>query len=229
MIVLNQAWKSYRTLEGRRTILQNANLQIPDGVNMGILGANGAGKSTLVRILSGVEVLDRGMVRRTGRISFPLGFSGTFHGMLSGRDNVRFLARIYGIDENEAIDFVGSFSELGAYYRMPVDTYSAGMRARLAFGACLAMRFDTYLVDEITAVGDARFQDRCRTAFAARMYEADVIMVSHDPATIRSYCNAGAVLANGQIKCFDNIEEAIEYHALRQREDLMPFGKDLCV
>jgi len=165
-------------------------------------------------------------VRRTGRVSFPLGFSGTFHGMLSGRENVRFLARIYGVDEEQALDFVGDFSELGAYYRMPVETYSAGMRARLAFGACLAMGFDTYLVDEITAVGDARFQERCRSAFAERMHEADVIMVSHDPATMRAYCKAGAVMANGKLHAFDDIEGAIEYHAQLQRVRVTTVGKD---
>jgi capsular polysaccharide transport system ATP-binding protein len=213
MIALDRVSKAWRTPEGPRVILRNVSFAIPDGARLGILGANGAGKSTLVRILSGVEALDSGRVTRTGRVSFPLGFGGTFHGLLSGRENVRFLARLYGADEEEALDFVGDFAELGAYFRMPVDTYSDGMRARLAFGACLALRFDTYLVDELTAVGDARFQARCRAAFAARLTEADLVMVSHDPATMRAYCTAGAVLSGGRLLPFDDIEAAIEFQA----------------
>lgn len=226
MIELRRACKSYRTGEGRRIVLDDVSLSIPEGRSVGILGANGTGKSTLVRVLSGVEPLDGGSVRRMGSVSFPLGFSGTFHPALSGRENVRFLARVHGADEDEALDYVGRFAELGDYFSMPVGTYSSGMLARLAFGSCLAIEFDTYLIDEVTAVGDARFQRRCLEAFEARMDRSDVILVSHDETTMRSWCDMGAVLADGRLELFDDLEVAMEIHARRMR-DPRPVGENL--
>ena len=218
MITLEHARKSYPTPERRRIILDDVSLDLPEGRSLGILGANGTGKSTLVRLLAGVEPLDSGRIRRSGRISFPLGFSGTFHPELSGAENARFLARLYGCDEREVLDYVTGFADLGVYLRMPVSTYSSGMVARLAFGVCLAIEFDTYLIDEVTAVGDARFQARCRSAFEARMDHAEVIMVSHDYETMRAYCDTGAVLADGKLILFSSLEEAIDTHARRMRD-----------
>lgn len=215
MITLVHAAKSYPTPEHRRVILDDVNLTLPEGRSLGILGANGTGKSTLVRLLAGVEPLDSGEIWRAGRISFPLGFSGTFHPDLSGAENARFLARVYGCDEREVLDYVAGFSELGIYLRMPVSTYSSGMVARLAFGVCLAIDFDTYLIDEVTAVGDARFQARCRRAFEARMDHSEVIMVSHDYETMRAYCDTGAVLADGKLVVFPTLDDAIAAHDRR--------------
>jgi capsular polysaccharide transport system ATP-binding protein len=152
MIALEGVSKGYRTVRGRRVVLDDANAVFPSGSNIGVLGANGAGKSTLIRLLAGTEMPDRGTIHRDGRVSFPLGYGGTFHGSLSGRENVAFVARIYGARLHETINYVGDFAELGDYFDMPVNTYSAGMRARLAFGTCLAIDFDTYLIDEITEV-----------------------------------------------------------------------------
>lgn len=195
----------------RRVVLDDCCLEFPPGRSFGILGGNGAGKSTLIRLLAGVELPDRGRVLRGPgrRVSFPLGFSGTFHPYLSGRENVLFLARVYGADGRRTLRFVEEFSELGDYMRMPVATLSAGMRAKLAFGACLAIEFDVYLIDEVTAVGDARFQARCLEAFEARAGTADVVLVSHDLRTIRSYCDAGGVLADGRLTLFGDVEDAV--------------------
>lgn len=209
MIRLERVHKSYRVLDGRRTVLDDASLDLPSGRSVGILGRNGAGKSTLIRLLAGTELPDRGRVVRRRRVSFPLGFSGTFHPHLSGRENVRFLARVYGADRVRTLRFVEEFAELGDYMRMPVATLSSGMRAKLAFGTCLAIPFDTYLIDEVTAVGDARFQARCLQAFEARAGAADVILVSHDLRTIRAYCDAGGVLAGGRLNLFSDLEDAI--------------------
>src|SRR5580693_4261248 len=203
MIALDQVTKSYRTAQGRRVVLDNASAEFPTGCNIGILGANGAGKSTLIRLLTGSEQPDRGRIRRDGRVSFPLGYGGTFHGSLSGRENVAFLARIYGADLRETIGYVADFAELGAYFDMPVNTYSAGMRARLAFGACLAIDFDIYLIDEVTETGDERFRRKCALAFRERIQRSDIILVTHNSRTIRQYC------ADGELRLYDDVAGAL--------------------
>jgi capsular polysaccharide transport system ATP-binding protein len=210
MIALDRVCKTYRTRQGGRQIILDAvSAAFPDGHNVGILGANGAGKSTLIRLFAGSEMPDRGRIRRNGRISFPLGYGGTFHGSLSGRENVAFIARIYGANLSQAIDYVADFAELGAYFDMPVNTYSAGMRARLAFGACLAIDFDTYLIDEVTEVGDERFRRKCALAFRERMQRSDIILVTHNSRTIRQYCDRGAILADGELRLYDDVTGAL--------------------
>jgi capsular polysaccharide transport system ATP-binding protein len=219
MIVLDRVHKAYRTIEGRQIVLQDISVVIPEGRSLGVLGANGSGKSTLIRLLAGTERPDAGRISRgTKAVSFPLGFGGTMHPKLSGLENVVFLARLYDVDEHEAAAYVEGFAELGAYFRMPVGTYSAGMRARLAFGACLAIQFDVYLIDEVTSVGDARFRVKCLDAFRQRMDRADVIMVSHDYETMRAYCDIGAVLSDGRLMLFDDLEAAIEHHDRAMRK-----------
>ncbi len=220
MIVLDRVSKSYRTLEGHKRVLCDVSVVIPPGCSLGVLGANGAGKSTLIRLLAGTEHPDAGRITRSAaNVSFPLGFSDTLHPKLSGRENVVFLARIYGLSELETIGFVESFAELGTYFRMPVGTYSSGMRARLAFGISLAIQFDVYLIDEVTSVGDERFRTKCLDAFRQRMDRADVIMVTHDFETMRAYCNIGAVLRDGALTLFDDLEAAIEDHARAMRQN----------
>jgi capsular polysaccharide transport system ATP-binding protein len=166
-----------------------------------------------LRIIAGTERPDRGCVSRSARISWPLGSSGGFHGSLSGLENVRFIARIYGADVRRTIDFVSDFAELGTYFDMPVRTYSSGMRARLAFGVSMAIDFECYLVDEITGVGDASFQSKCRAAFQERRSRADVIMVSHSPRTLKSYCQSAVLLQDGSLSFFDNIDDATASYA----------------
>ena len=218
MIQLDRVSKSYRTVAGRKVVLDAVDARFPDGHNTGILGANGAGKSTLLRLIAGTELPDRGSVRRHGlRISFPLGYAGTFHGALSGRENVAFVARVYGHDRRAATGYVEAFAELGDYFDMPVNTYSAGMRARLAFAACLAIDFDVYLIDEVTEIGDQRFRRKCAEAFRERVSRSDIILVTHNAATLRQYCDRGAILASGSLALYDDIGEALrDYHRLMQ-------------
>jgi len=217
MIRLERVSKSYRTRAGRRTVLDDVGATFEAGHNFGVLGVNGAGKSTLIRLLAGSELPDRGTIRRSARVSFPLGFAGTFHGALSGRENTQFLARIYGAAMRPMLDYVANFAELGDYFEMPVDTYSAGMRARLAFAACLAINFDVYLIDEATEVGDQRFRRKCAEAFRARLARSDIILASHNAETLRQYCDRGAVLAGGALTLFDDLGAAIgRYHRLLQ-------------
>ena len=213
MITLDRVSKVYRTRSGRRTVLDNVSVTFDSGQNFGVLGVNGAGKSTLIRLIAGSEIPDFGVVRRYARVSFPLGFGGTFHGALSGRENVAFVARIYGAGTRGVLHYVEEFSELGEYLHMPVNTYSAGMRARLAFATCLALDFDLYLIDEVTEVGDRRFRQKCAAAFRERMQSSDIILVTHNIHTLRQYCDRGAILANGELTLFDDIDTALgQYH-----------------
>jgi capsular polysaccharide transport system ATP-binding protein len=213
MISLDKVSKTYRTASiGRRVVLDRVSAAFPDGHNFGVLGANGAGKSTLIRLLAGSELPDRGRIRRDGRVSFPLGYGGTFHGSLSGRENIAFLARIYGTSLRETIDYVAEFAELADYLDMPINTYSAGMRARLAFGVSLAINFDIYLIDEVTEVGDERFRQKCALAFRERMSRSDIILVTHNTRTIHQYCDRGAVLAGGELRLYDDIADALQHY-----------------
>jgi capsular polysaccharide transport system ATP-binding protein len=217
MITLDRVSKTYRTRGGRKTVLDNVSVTFDPGHNFGVLGVNGAGKSTLIRLVAGSELPDRGVVRRCVRVSFPLGFGGTFHGSLSGRENVAFVARVYGARTRPVLDYVEAFSELGEYFHMPVNTYSAGMRARLAFATCLAIDFDVYLIDEVTEIGDQRFRRKCAEAFRERMLRSDIILVTHNTQTIRQYCDRGAILANGELVLYDDIGTALgRYHRIVQ-------------
>jgi capsular polysaccharide transport system ATP-binding protein len=212
MITLNHATKWFKAGPTKKWILRDITDQISLDRNIGILGRNGAGKSTFMRILSGIETLNYGEVTSSVRLSWPLGFSGGVHSVLTGEENCRFIARIYGADAKKVLDFVGDFSELGIYLRMPVSTYSSGMRGRLSFGISMAIEFDVYLVDELTGVGDKRFQQKCRDAFRERQTRSSVVIVSHSKSTIKSYCDRAAVLHEGDLRIFDSLRAAERYY-----------------
>lgn len=212
MIELSQISKSYPTRSGSNLVLDRVSFAFPPRTNIGILGKNGAGKSTLLRIIAGTEQADSGTITRRGIVSWPIGFSGGFSGSLSGEDNCRFVARIYGADIDDVVGFTMDFAELGEYFYMPVKTYSSGMRARLAFGLSMAIEFDAYLVDEVTAVGDSNFQEKCRRAFQERSDRSSVIIVSHQLGTVRDYCQRCAVLKNSKLVVFDSVDEASDFY-----------------
>ena len=171
--------KVYRSRGHTKVVLDHITTTFERGHSYGILGVNGAGKSTTIRLLSGTEAPNGGRIRRHVRFSWPLGFGTGFQPLMTGRNNVTFVARAYGQDVRTVLDFVEDFSELGDYLDAPVRTYSSGMNARLAFALSMAIEFECYLIDELTAVGDARFAARCQAAFKERRARADVIMVSH--------------------------------------------------
>lgn len=209
MIALENISKSYRTAHGRYRVFDAVCCRFPKGRNVGILGLNGAGKSTLLRIIGGVEPPDRGSVRREGTVSWPIGFTGAFPGTLTGRENARFVSRLYGAPPGQIEAMTESFAELGEYFDEPVRTYSSGMRARLGFAVSIAVEFDYYLVDEATSVGDWRFTNKCLNAFRERQRRSSIIMVSHSDDAIRRTCDMGAVLSNGNLTVFEDIREAI--------------------
>lgn len=213
MIIFDNVSKAYpRPGGGKKIILENFTATFPPGINIGILGRNGAGKSTLMSMISGSEMPDSGRILRDGKISWPLGFNGGVHGKLTGAQNTRFIADIYGKPRNKVLDFVTEFSELGPYLDMPVRTYSAGMRARLAFGICMAIEFEYYLIDEVIAVGDSIFKKKCKEVFEQRRENASLLLVSHSAGLLRSFCDIGGVMNNGTLTFFNDIEEAIQVH-----------------
>jgi capsular polysaccharide transport system ATP-binding protein len=218
MIVFENVSKFYQGLHLRKVVHNNLNFRIEPGESIGICGANGAGKSTLMRMIAGIEFPSSGVITRTMSVSWPIGFASCFQHNVTGADNVRFIARIYGKNVSEMLDFVEDFAQLGLYLDQPVQSYSSGMVARLAFGASLAINFDCYLVDEVTGAGDARFRKRCDEELLERRNNATLLMTSHDPYTLQHYCRRGAVLYGGSLTFFDTIEEACDVHqALQMR------------
>jgi capsular polysaccharide transport system ATP-binding protein len=216
MIRLENVEKSYRTKHGRKVILRNFSGVFEDQQNVGILGHNGAGKSTLFRMLSGAEPPDRGRITRKGKVSWPLGFSGGFHQSLTGRENLRFICQIYGARYKDVVEFVEDFAAIGRFMDMPVRSYSSGMKARLAFGASMALNFDYYLIDEVVAVGDASFKKKSKAVLAERLKSSSVLLVSHSSQLLKEFCQVGGVLHNGDLIFYPTIDDAIAVHESNQ-------------
>ncbi|GLP87866.1 ABC transporter ATP-binding protein [Tritonibacter mobilis] len=212
MITLKHLTKSFRIGSGRKFIAKEINAVFPDRTSVALLGRNGAGKSTLLKIIGGTMRPDSGAVDSCGAVSWQIGFAGSFHPDLTGAQNTRFIARVYGIDTDSLEDYVLDFSELGVSFKMPVRTYSSGMRARLAFGVSMGIPFSYYLIDEVTSVGDASFKEKCRAVLQDRLDRAGSIVVSHSESTLKSICSAGAVLEGGKLFYYDAVDDAIAHH-----------------
>jgi len=213
MIQLSNVSKYYATRNGQTKIFEHVNLMVAPGEKIGILGRNGAGKSTMVRLISGAEQPTSGIVKRKMSVSWPLAFGGAFQGALTGLDNLRFICRIYGVDAEDKIQFVEEFSELGIYLREPVHTYSSGMRARLAFALSMVVEFDCFLIDEIVAVGDARFTDKCHHELFEKRADRAMIIVSHNPSYVREHCDRAVVLSGGGLHHFDDLQGAYDFYS----------------
>lgn len=212
MIRIHQVYKNYYPKAGKKEVLKNISFSIKKGERIGILGKNGVGKSTLIRLLSGVESPSAGEIVRNMSISWPIAFSGAFQGSLTGMDNLRFICRLYRANFHSVKRFTEEFAELGDYLYEPVKTYSSGMRARLAFALSLAIEFDCYLIDEVVAVGDERFKRRCQIELFEKRCDRAIILVSHNPNTIRQWCDKALVLENGFLYEFKNIDEAYAFY-----------------
>lgn len=209
MLVFDKVSKFYRTKGVKKTILSEFTFEFPTDRNVGIMGKNGAGKSTMMRLMAGIEPPDFGHVYRTTRVSWPLGFAGGFNGSMTGIENIRFVSRIYGQDTKKVIAYVTEFAELGPSLRLPIKTYSSGMKARLAFGLSMAIDFDVYLIDEITAVGDEDFKKKSKAVFQDKLAKSQIIMISHSAGTIKQYCNCGLLLEGNQIRFFDDVDDLL--------------------
>lgn len=212
MVRFQNVSKTFVLRGQRKVVAQNIDVTFPSGVSVALLGRNGAGKSSLLEMVAGTSSPDSGRIVIDGTVSWPVGFAGSFHPELTGAQNVRFIARIYGVDTSSLVEFVEDFSELDKHFNLPFRTYSAGMRSRLAFGVSMGIRFDTYLVDEVSAVGDAAFKKKSNRVFTERLKQSGAIVVSHSMGMIRKQCQAGAVLENGILTYYDDLEAAIAHH-----------------
>lgn len=210
MIVLRNLTKVF-VMEGRRKVVADSiNAVFPTGTSVGLLGRNGAGKSTLLQMIAGTTHATSGEVLSTGTVSFPVGLASALHKDMTGAQNTRFVARIYGADTDALAAYVEDFAELGEHFHLPIRSYSSGMRGRLSFGINMGLEFDTYLVDEVTSVGDASFKRKSRDVFMDRMRNAGSIFVSHSMGQIRDFCQAGAVLEDGKLHYYAEVDEAID-------------------
>lgn len=219
MIEIRNLCKTF-VLNGRRKVVaDNISAVFPDRTAVAILGRNGAGKSSLLKMLAGSMDPDSGEVISTGTISWPVGFAGSFHPEMTGLQNVRFIARVYGVDTAGLADFVTDFAQLGQHFNLPVRTYSSGMRSRLAFGVSMGIHFETYLVDEVTAVGDAAFRAKSEALFAERVKSSSAIMVTHNMGQVRRLCTHAAVLEDGILSFYDDVDEAISHHEVLMKSE----------
>ncbi len=212
-IELRNISKTYRSRRiGNKTVLHDINAVFERGHSYGILGINGAGKSTLLRIICGAERPTRGKVRKDVSISWRLGLVSSFNSSLTGMENLRFVCRIYNADIREVSEFVEEFAEIGDAIHEPVRTYSSGMKARLAFGLSMAIRFQVYVIDEGLASGDFTFQEKAKAEFAKRREESDILLTSHMPNAMKEYCDRAGVVHEGRLEMFSSVEEATEYY-----------------
>jgi capsular polysaccharide transport system ATP-binding protein len=209
MIRLDGVYKFYQTGRTRKVVINDVTTAFDTRKSYGVLGLNGAGKSTLLRLIGGAELPNAGRITKSVSVSWPLGFGGGFHPAMSGRENVHFLSRIYGADPRRVCDFVEDFAELGAYIDAPIQTYSSGMAARLAFGVSMAIDFDFYLVDEIVVVGDDRFRSRAQRSFDERRSRSGIMLVTHSMDLVKDYCDHGVIVHAGQVQIFENVDDAI--------------------
>lgn len=212
MITLTNLSKCFWRNGNQTIVADDISFTFPAGRSIALLGKNGAGKSTLLQLIAGTQRPTAGCVHRQGSVSWPVGFAGSFHPDLTGAQNARFVARIYGVDPGSLVGFVADFSDLGAHLFLPMRNYSTGMRARLAFGLSMGIQFDTYLVDEVTAVGDTAFKAKSAELFRDRLTHAGAIVVTHSMKQVRDLCDAGVVLHQGRLDYFENVNDAIERH-----------------
>ena len=212
MIELRRLNKTYVLNGIRKTVARDLSFVFPTGESVGLLGRNGAGKSSLLSMIAGTMSPDSGEVIATGSVSWPVGFAGSFHPDLTGAQNTKFVARIYGVDTDEMVEFVRDFAGLDQHFHLPVRTYSSGMRSRLAFGVSMAIHFDTYLIDEVTSVGDAAFRAKSEVILKERLTRSGAIIVSHSMGLLKSMCKSGVVLENGRMHFYPQITRAIEHH-----------------
>ncbi|GMQ47925.1 ABC transporter ATP-binding protein [Vibrio sp. 10N] len=214
MIRASNLTKFYPSELGNQYIFENLNFTFPSNRNIAILGSNGAGKSTLFRILAGSEYPNKGKVVTDKSISWPVALATGIHPQMTGRENTRFIGRVNGVDNlAEYEEKVRDFAELGIKYDLPVKSYSSGMRSRLAFGCCIAIDFDVYLIDEATSVGDPKFKRKAKQALLDKSRTANVIMVSHDLKEIRQFCDSAVILHQGKLEYFEDLEQALEVYS----------------
>ncbi|WP_294535480.1 ABC transporter ATP-binding protein [uncultured Rhodoblastus sp.] len=204
--------KEYHTPIGRRRILDDISFEVGEGEKVAVLGRNGAGKSTLIKLISGVETPTSGSIEKSMFMSWPLGFAGGLEGEMTGRDNARFIARLYSKDIGDVLAFVDDFAELGRQIDIAVRNYSSGMRMRLAFALTLAVDFECFLIDEVLSVGDQRFHRKCHDALFVKRKHCSMLLISHDTAIVREFCQKAVILKAGRGRVFADIDLALKIY-----------------
>lgn len=211
MIEFDNVSKYFPTPAGKHYILKNVTLTLPGDKNIGVFGANGSGKSTLMNLLAGVDQPNRGSIRIKGNVSWPLGLKG-YQSSMTGRENATFICRVYGksnAEIKEKVSFIKAFSEIGDFFEMPLKTYSSGMRSKFSFAVSMAFDFDYYLIDELTAVGDAAFKKKCQQMFEEKKSRANFLFVSHNMQELKRQCDMGIFVKDSKIHVYDRIDDAI--------------------
>ncbi|MCY9872374.1 ABC transporter ATP-binding protein [Vibrio barjaei] len=210
MISLKNVSKWYPTKLGKKTVLERVDFEFPAGKDVAVMGKNGAGKSTLLRMLGRADYPSSGEIVHHVKTSWPLGLSGGYQPSLTARDNTIFVCKIYGIEDiSRRVEFVKEFSELGQNFELPVKTYSSGMRSKFVFALSMALDFDLYLIDEVLAVGDKRFQKKCKDVLDSKREQSNIILVAHSEQKMRQHCDYGVVVDNGKITGYEDLEEAL--------------------
>ena len=212
MIRLENLSKRFALRDGTYSVFEGLSLSLPSGRSLGLLGRNGSGKSTLLQLIAGTMRPSGGRVIRSRSVSWPVGHANSFHPEMTGLQNTRFLARVYGVDSDTLAEFVEDFASIGPHFHLPLRTYSNGMKSRLSFGVAMGIPFQTYLIDEVTGAGDKAFRKRSRAVFKARMAQSDAIMISHSMSDMRAFCDGGLVLDDGRLEHYETIEQAIARH-----------------
>ncbi len=209
MLQFENVSKSFWTGTQRKIILEDASFEVQAGKNLGILAKNGTGKTTVINMMAGLEKPDQGKITRDCNVSFPLGFMGGLDTKHSGTENIRYIATLYSLDPDEVEAFCRWLCDIGEYFDMPIGTYSQGMRARLSLALMLAINFDLYLVDEgMPSTTDVGFNRRAGGVMREKFQHSTLVIVSHDAEILSKFCNAAAVLHDGQLYFFDSLQEA---------------------
>ena len=205
-------WKNNKAEE--RTILNNIDLKIKKGDTVALIGVNGSGKSTLLKLMTKIIYPTKGTIITRGKLTSLLELGAGFHDDFTGRENIYFNASIFGLTRKEIeakIADIIEFSELGDFIDNPVRTYSSGMYMRLAFSVAINVDAEILLIDEILAVGDQHFQDKC-FAKLQELKESDktIVIVSHALDSVKKLCNRAVWINKGHVEMDGNTEDVIK-------------------
>lgn len=203
-----------KTKTGLHNVLKDINLDIKKGETVALIGTNGSGKSTLLKLMTKILYPNKGTIETNGKLTSLLELGAGFHQDFTGRENIYFNASIFGLSRKEIegrVNDIIEFSELGSFIDNPVRTYSSGMYMRLAFSVAINVDAEILLIDEILAVGDAHFQEKCFNKLKElRDSDKTIVIVSHSLGPIRNLCTRGVWIYDGKVRMDGEINEVID-------------------
>ena len=206
-----RGWKNKTEV---RTVLKDINLEIKKGETVALIGVNGSGKSTLLKLMTKIIYPNKGTLKTYGKLTSLLELGAGFHPDFTGRENIYFNAAIFGLTRQEIdarLQSIIDFSELGDFIDSPVRTYSSGMYMRLAFSVAINVDAEILLIDEILAVGDQRFQEKCFTKLEElAKSNMTIVIVSHSLDSISKLCNRAIWINNGEVAKDGPCQEVID-------------------